>query len=222
MRISFDQLKLTLTPLFKRQCYEKRIVLSKLIDTLTRESQRLQESNNDPSRRIQSSNEKAEETARVLHDKILLLTQNLQNIKAENVELKTKLRLQAPAGGVPPLPKSRSVSPANTANDQLEQRIKTATAEQIRLILPGLLPQPVPAAAAAPAPRATVNCPQRAQPAAAAETEIDRALDEQWRTMPTLDSLYGKWDNQGDCGWDFQEAHWQDDRPTGEIQKYRG
>ena len=99
---------------------------SQQAETMTREIQRLQVSNNDQSRKIQSLNEKAEETSRILNDKIQSLTKNLRDLKAENAELRAKLLHLAPTGRVPPLPKgsqtsSRSVSPVN---DQLEQRVR--------------------------------------------------------------------------------------------------
>jgi len=175
-------------------------------ETMSREIQKLQTSNNELTRTVQE-----------LTEKIQGLTKSLRDLKAENEELRAKLQSSSK---VPPLPKgSQSSRGSSPVNDHLEQKVLRMAEEKVRSLIPQLLPQLAPAAA--PAPQVALSCPQRVQPAAVAVTEIDRELAEHLRNQPTLNSTQTYWEDQGAYAWEINEDEWQSEYQTGTIPKQR-
>ena len=67
-----------------------------------------------------------------------------------------------------------------------------------------------------------MSYPQRFQPAAVAESGVDRELAEHAKNRPTLSSPQTYWEDQGAYAYEVNEDDWQSEYQTGTIPKQKG
>ena len=208
-------------------------------NVLTNEVRMLKASNDELTRKLKALSDETAENVKALKEHIRLRDENLVTCKAENTELRNRLRAQPPTCALPPLPvpgKSRGSSPTNSERDAIEKRCAANTAEQLRLFAAqfpqqqvaqqnpptqGSRAAPAPPNAAPAAPESRPESIVRSQPPAASRQAAQRSLIDKWKFDPETDSHWEEWENDyGNYG--SSEIQEPEQAETRQVQRHRG